>query len=69
AAVVSAAPLALDNELANTNNVLEVRYNPAVVDWSKVDWSKVNWNQVNWASVFPSSQPNGAQPPAQDPAP
>ncbi|KAJ2568257.1 hypothetical protein GGH95_004366, partial [Coemansia sp. RSA 1836] len=47
AAVVSAAPLAQDNDLANTNNVLEIRYNPAAVDWSKVDWSKVSWNKID----------------------
>ncbi|KAJ2813645.1 hypothetical protein H4S07_000515 [Coemansia furcata] len=74
AAVVSAAPLAQNNELANTNNVLEVRYNPAAVDWSKVDWSKVNWSkvdwgQIDWTAVFASGSPNAVQPPAQEPAP
>ncbi|KAJ2627860.1 hypothetical protein GGF44_004618, partial [Coemansia sp. RSA 1694] len=69
AAVVSAAPLAQDNDLANTNNVLEVRYNPAAVDWSKVDWSKVSWNKIDWSSVFSPSQPNVAAPSPQAPAP
>ncbi|KAJ2745432.1 hypothetical protein GGI20_002186 [Coemansia sp. BCRC 34301] len=69
AAVVSAAPLGRDNDLANTNNVLEVRYNPAVVDWSKVDWSKVDWSKVDWSSVFSPSPPNVDQPSPQAPAP
>ncbi|KAJ2465011.1 hypothetical protein GGI02_004823, partial [Coemansia sp. RSA 2322] len=73
AAVVSAAPLAQNNEPASLNhNVLEVRFNPALVDWSKVDWSKVNWSQVdwsqiNWSSVFSSSQQNVVAVPTPQP--